>query len=187
MDKASIIARAQQLMTNSQFWQTVDQKTPLLKGKSNEAMAYEGTGNNNSYYYEPSYNYNRQNINENLDRLPEGLRESFSKQPPIVGQSNVLDSIPDSYLSNLPSQAQIKNMVNEKKTQSNIQSQQQMNGNAQIDYNYIKYIVQECVKEALNNTENNLLKGIKLVNGGTFNFIDSKGNVYEAKLKKISK
>ena len=62
-----------------------------------------------------------------------------------------------------------------------------MNIGGQIDYNYIKFTVQEAIKEALENVESNTLKGIKLVNGGTFIFVDSKGNKYEAKLKKLNK
>ena len=125
-------------------------------------------------------------MEKNLDRLPEGLRESFRNQKPIEVNTpiSILDTIPDSYLQGLnssnidglPSQQQMQQMINEKKNQQQTHPQQQMNIGGQIDYNYIKFTVQEAIKEALENVESNTLKGIKLVNGGTFIFVDSKSS-----------
>ena len=204
MDKLSIVKRAQQLMTSSNFWNKVDGKVNNIspKGiqKSTEAIVYANspTDYNMDYNYsnlQPQYQ--QQNVEKNLDRLPEGLRESFRNQKPIEVNTpiSILDTIPDSYLNGLngtnidglPSQSQMQQMINEKKNQQQTHPQQQMNIGGQIDYNYIKFTVQEAIKEALENVESNTLKGIKLVNGGTFIFVDSKGNKYEAKLKKLNK
>ena len=204
MDKLSIVKRAQQLMTSSNFWNKVDGKAnsfrPNKVQTSNEAMIYANSPTDYNMEYNQSYSrpqYQQQNMEKNLDRLPEGLRESFRNQKPIEVNTpiSILDTIPDSYLQGLngsnidglPSQQQMQQMINEKKNQQQTLPQQQMNIGGQIDYNYIKFTVQEAIKEALENVESNTLKGIKLVNGGTFIFVDSKGNKYEAKLKKINK
>ena len=202
MDKLSIVKRAQQLMTSSNFWNKVDGKANTIRPNkvqtSNEAMIYANSPTDYNMEYNQSYSrpqYQQQNMEKNLDRLPEGLRESFRNQKPIEVNTpiSILDTIPDSYLQGLngsnidglPSQQQMQQMINEKKNQQQTNPQQQMNIGGQIDYNYIKFTVQEAIKEALENVESNTLKGIKLVNGGTFIFVDSKGNKYEAKLKKI--
>lgn len=50
-----------------------------------------------------------------------------------------------------------------------------------IDYNYIKYLVAEAVKEVLGNGEGTL-KAMRITQGNKIHFIDTKGNLYEGTL-----
>jgi hypothetical protein len=66
--------------------------------------------------------------------------------------------------------------------------QQQTNVGNGIDYNYIKYMIEEGIKNALikqpinENTSNNLI-GLKIAEGNKIQFMDNKGNIYEGVLK----
>jgi hypothetical protein len=56
-----------------------------------------------------------------------------------------------------------------------------------VDYNYLKYIIYECIKEnlkgRLNESSGGTLKGIKIGQGNVFEFMDSKGNIFEGQMK----
>ena len=57
-----------------------------------------------------------------------------------------------------------------------------------IDYNYIKHIVNECIKENLQEIKNellkeNTLKTIRLGGENKIQLIDNKNNLYESKLE----
>ena len=62
-------------------------------------------------------------------------------------------------------------------------------GGQGIDYNYLKYIINECIKENMKTqlNENLTLSGIKMAGGNTIQFMDSKGNIYEGTLKLIKR
>jgi hypothetical protein len=65
-----------------------------------------------------------------------------------------------------------------------------------VDYSLIKLIVKECVKESLAEMKGSMLtessspsfRGMRIADGNKFQFIDSKGNLYEGvlKLKKMA-
>lgn len=58
-----------------------------------------------------------------------------------------------------------------------------------IDYNYLKYIINECIKEnmatQLNESAN--LSGIKMLGGNKIQFTTSKGEIYEGTLKLVGR
>ena len=109
--------------------------------------------------------------------LPPEIQESFRKMPPLSGGEI---SIPASY-------TQPRSIINEQQYTQQPQYQQQAPvAPATIDYNYIKYLVNECIKENMNQlNESAILSGIKLVGGGKIQFTDSKGNVFEGVLKRV--
>ena len=109
--------------------------------------------------------------------LPPEIQESFKKMPPLSGGEI---SVPASY-------SQSRNVIQEQQYAPQPQYQAQAPvAPATIDYNYIKYLVNECIKENMNQlNESASLSGIKLVGGGKIQFTDSKGNVFEGVLKRV--
>lgn len=109
--------------------------------------------------------------------LPPEIQESFKKMPPLSGGEI---GVPASY-------TQSRSVINEQQyaQQPQYQPQPQV-APATIDYNYIKYLINECIKENMNQlNESASLSGIKLVGGGKIQFTDSKGNVFEGVLKRV--
>lgn len=109
--------------------------------------------------------------------LPPEIQESFKKMPPLSGGEI---GIPTSY-------TQSRSVIQEQQYAQQPQYQPQApSAPAAIDYNYIKYLVNECIKENMNQlNESASLSGIKLVGGGKIQFTDSKGNVFEGVLKRV--
>ena len=64
-----------------------------------------------------------------------------------------------------------------------MQQQAPMNTGAPIDYNYLKWIIMECLKEHSSNNVMNesvgSVAGLKMMPGNKIQFMDSKGNIYE--------
>ena len=116
-------------------------------------------------------------IQERKNNLPPEIQESFKKMPPLSGGEI---SVPASY-------TQSRNVIQEQRYTPQPQYQQQAPvAPATIDYNYIKYLVNECIKENMMQlNESASLSGIKLVGGGKIQFTDSKGNVFEGVLKRV--
>ena len=107
--------------------------------------------------------------------LPPEIQESFKKMPPLSGGEI---TVPASY-------GQSRSVIQEQQYAPQ-QPQYQPQAQANIDYNYIKYLVNECIKENMNQlNESASLSGIKLVGGGKIQFTDSKGNVFEGVLKRV--
>lgn len=109
--------------------------------------------------------------------LPPEIQESFKKMPPLSGGEI---GVPASY-------TQSRNVIQEQQyaPQPQYQPQAPVTQTA-IDYNYIKYLVGECIKENMNQlNESASLSGIKLVGGGKIQFTDSKGNVFEGVLRRV--
>ena len=109
--------------------------------------------------------------------LPPEIQESFKKMPPLSGGEI---GIPASY-------TQSRSVIQEQQYTPQPQYQPQAPvAQTTIDYNYIKYLVSECIKEHVNQlNESASLSGIKLVGGGKIQFTDSKGNVFEGVLKRV--
>lgn len=109
--------------------------------------------------------------------LPPEIQESFKKMPPLSGGEI---GVPSSY-------TQSRSVIQEQQYAPQPQYQTQAPAApASIDYNYIKYLVNECIKENMNQlNESASLSGIKLVGGGKIQFTDSKGNVFEGVLKRV--
>ena len=109
--------------------------------------------------------------------LPPEIQESFKKMPPLSGGEI---GIPASY-------TQSRSVIQEQQYTPQPQYQPQAPvAQTAIDYNYIKYLVSECIKENMNQLNDSAsLSGIKLVGGGKIQFTDSKGNVFEGVLKRV--
>lgn len=133
-----------------------------------------------------------QPISENSlrnSKLPDAIKESFAKQPPMDGSDST------SFLDDVAAQRQStggRNYFNQDKlNEINIpqpsyttipQPQYQPVG---IDYNYLKHIIGECIseyfsKQSLN--ESTTLKQIGLYEG-KIRLVDNKGNIYGADLE----
>ena len=111
---------------------------------------------------------------ENLERFPEALRESFKKTPPISGDAFKILTEPE--------------MVPLQETTTVQQPQAQApvsipTGGA-IDYGVIKAIVNECLRENRKSMLNEgLTAGLRIKDGNVISFVDKKGNVFEGVLK----
>jgi len=119
--------------------------------------------------------------------VPSIIRESFQAQPPvndITNTSSVLDGMFD--LGSL--QSEKKQRVTEQARQP-----QQAYTTGGVDYPMIRSIVEEIVRKYAQSLNKKIINenagGGAEVNtialGKTFKFLDSKGNIYEAKLSKI--
>lgn len=112
-------------------------------------------------------------------KLPKSIIESFSEMPPLSGDDDY-STPPASYFANNSVPAAPKQIVTE---QQYVPQPQQIAG---IDYNALKYIINECIKEnmkTLNESVSvNEFRGMRLKEGGVIQFIDTKGNLFEGKL-----
>lgn len=186
MDLENAIKRAQILMSE-EYQQKMDAMTPSVRKKGagisdGQLSSFERQAfgyNTNDTSSTPQLQYAQampSNQDSNLDKLPEFLRESAKKTPIGAGMEG-------SY------------MYSEQPVPLNIPPQQpqqsapspQMSGNINgIDYNYIKYLVETAIKENTGHLNESAgapaFKGMRLVEGNKFQFIDSKGNLYEAVL-----
>jgi hypothetical protein len=119
--------------------------------------------------------------------VPSIIRESFQSQPPvndITNTSSVLDEMFD-----------LGSLQSEKKQRVTEQARQPQQGytTGGVDYPMIRSIVEEIVRKYAQSLNKKIINegvgGGAEVNtialGKTFKFLDSKGNIYEAKLSKI--
>lgn len=112
-------------------------------------------------------------------KLPPGVRESFEKTPSPSPTAYGYDMPPASYYSSSQqSYQQPRQVISE-----TAQPQSSVNG---INYDYIKYLVEEAVKKYAGNINEsaglNEFRGMRIGNGSVIQFLDSKGNLYEGKL-----
>lgn len=111
-------------------------------------------------------------------KLPEAIKSSMINERIDVSNLGVGASVLDEM--NIPKP---KKNINE-----NRQPVSQQQSGLVIDYSIIKAIVNECLNEysKSNVINEGVINGIKLKNG-TITIVDSKGNVYKAKLEKVKK
>lgn len=117
--------------------------------------------------------------------IPDIIQESFKKMPAMSGNMGTTMTPPASYYSNT------NDMLLEQTTtpvqMPVAQPQAPVMPQATIDYNYIKYIIAEAVKEnmkqMLNESATPTLTGLRMAGGNKIQFFDSKGNLYEGELK----
>lgn len=124
-------------------------------------------------------------------RMPRQIIESFQQNPGHAESTSVLSSIP---------QETLQKLSNKPIVESAPIVQQSVGGG--IDYSLLRTIINEAVQENVkkymsamsrklinegigSGSNDNDLMCMKL--GNTFSFIDSKGNIYEAKLKFVKK
>lgn len=147
----------------------------------NETDNYWGVGsyNDNHSSYTGDINYDEQSIA--LSKLPENIKESFSKQKINMTGNDGL-SVLDSMDISLP-----KKQITEVKQNVNIPQSQYVPMGNNIDYSIIKAIVNECLNEYFSKNmlnENTSLQTIALKDGN-ISLVDNKGNIFKAKLEKI--
>lgn len=185
----NILSRAQQLMLDENFNRMVEQKAKGGSGNlgdssiaAMEASVF-GYSNENStpvQMVQPQMIAEQSNV-KGLEGLPEYLRESFTKTPPLTGDRVAA-------ITKELQQPQVQQQVPQRQvvTETVIP-----NGNG-VDYSLLKAIIDESISRHLNTLNESTgptMKGMRFINGNTFQFVDNKGNLYEAvlKLKKKAK
>lgn len=183
MDLNSALARAQKLILDENFNNKVEGYASRMTGKSargsaiNDLSSFEKAAFGNGFGGGSS--------NEGIELLqeaprslknsglPKNIAESFEKMPPVNFYQ--------------PSTAEALYTQPQAAPQYTPQVPQQT---AAIDYEYLKYIIEGVVKNVLSDDENGVYaKAMRIKDGNTIQFLDSKGNVYEGvlKLKKKAK
>ena len=157
----------------------------------------------NSYLSEEElidrHNQRRYSGGDPLDYRGKSMNEINSNLPPDILQAMIdnpidMGSIPGvsgSILDNLQGLDQLERAtpVPRRSSRQRINESAQMSpGPVGIDYNYIKYLIEDSLKglkeEILSEST---LGAIKIGKGGKIALVDSKGNVYEANLKLLKK
>ena len=141
-------------------------------------------------------NTSRMNTN-----VPLEIRESFKRQTinenelyGAMGANNELSFLTEG-LDNQLQVGQTEDQVKQYVREGLIERQPQMQvSSQQVDYPMIRTIVEDIVRKYTSSLKNKILSESKQQNvnelntltiGKTFKFLDSKGNIYEAQLKKI--
>lgn len=200
MNIENILAHAQQVMLNENFWAKVDASTPgTTNAKSREAKMFKENRNVQPAQQLQFTPQRQVTANSKIDK---SILESFQKTPSMSGVINGGDyagDIPASYFAGLNGNT-VTSQTSEKEL-PNIQYQRkpaQLNETIQttgqyvpqassaVDYNYIKYLIDESLKSYFGNNKLNEsvngLAGLKMSGGNKIHFIDTKGNIYEATL-----
>ena len=120
--------------------------------------------------------------NKGVEALPEFMRESFIKTPPITGDR--LDMITEDMKT--------QNVYQQLPQRQVVPETVMPHTGGGIDYSLIKTIIDESVSrqlKSLNESTGPTMRGMRFINGNAFQFVDNKGNLYEAvlKLKKRAK
>ena len=147
------IAAASALINDEHFNAIVESKAHGFSGKGSTnkgASTSEFAAFERQAFGTPVVQSNPTLIQETQvnNKIPTAIQESFKKMPPLTGN----------YM-----QQTIQDPV------QNIQSV--------VDYNYIKYLVCEAIKE-----NNSSLRAIKINEGNKIQLLDSNGNIYEGVL-----
>ena len=153
------IAAASQMINNPQFNALVESKAGNAKksgGVSTDIAAME----KQAFGYSASDCSSKRILNETTatsnNGIPTAIQESFNKMP-------------------TPFPQQTYSMA-----QPAVQPTSQ-----QIDYNYIKYLISEAIKEnvrILNESKSGNLAGVRIAGGNKIQLMDTKGNLYEGVL-----
>lgn len=109
-------------------------------------------------------------------KMPDAIKQSMINNPIVAGDSmrNVMNEV----AANKPKFSQLS-----EQKQTIIEAPQPVAGN--IDYNYLKYIISECIREELSKqplNESSSLRQIGL-SGGKIKLVDNKGNIFSAQLQ----
>ena len=175
MDFNEIISRASTLMNNDEFNRLVEAKA----GRKNinksggdaqiamfEAQAFGGPISSNNMSQNQTFQPIQQN-SQTTNKLPNIIRESFEKVPPINSTQMSMNSLMGG------------------------QPQQNYTPSAGIDYTIIKALIDESISRHLSEIKQNLLNesvnslsGIKIGDGNKIVLVDKAQNVYDATLKK---
>ena len=177
----SVLSHASALINSEQFNMLVEQKSSGYRRKNGRKG---GNGGGDLAAFEAAAGFGGQSksgrrVNEDVMPTvnPEEIRESFRKMPAMSGGAGVT-SVPASYYA-----TQQRQVIQEQQYAPQPQYQAQPQA---IDYNYIKFLINECIKENLKQlNESASLSTLKMAGGNKIEFVDSKGNVYEGVLRRV--
>lgn len=189
MDLNNALARAQKLILDEGFNQKVEQ---IAKQRSGGGSSIRNSSNDLQNFEAAAFGTSYSNGNNDIELLqetpyqrspkksgfPKEVAESFSQMPPIGFEPQM---VPPAF------------MYESKQAQRTPQAPTyvpQSAPSATIDYEYLKYIIDSSVKNALENQNDDAyIKGMRIKDGNIIQFLDTKGNVYEGvlKLKKKAK
>lgn len=156
------------------------QRAPQRKMVAEQQQYYED--------YEPIQQIQPQPRDLSNSRLPKEIIESFTTNPTpegyfesSVGKMEGLDSL----MGGGSPRTQVNEAVRQPQRQAAPQPQYYPQGGS-IDYEYVKYLVKEAVKEAMGTLNESVglngMHGMRIGEGNVIQFLDKKGNVYEGKL-----
>lgn len=175
-DFNDIIARASALMNDEHFNNLVESKAGAFSGKKTvgksnftdlEAQAFGAPIQTKKTITENTQVASINNNNKSAASvLPNVIRESFEKMPPVTGTHpslNMLGGMPTTFNTNQ---------------------------SVGIDYSLIKSLIDESIsrhlgeiKQQIINESTNTLKGVRLGEGNKIALVDKRGNIYEGTLK----
>lgn len=191
MDINNALQRAQYLMNSEEFNNRVDAyaRTAKRKGAGGVSAAPPNEALLEQQLFGIAPSAGSAPVTASVPRMPQQPTEAdFDRHPGLPREivesfrgnpSPVSDLAPAVYeqlmgtITEAPSPVQAKPAP----------TQATMSQAGGVNYELIKYIVKECLKEQ--NTVNEsvgIVKGMRIANGGTIQFIDTKGNLYEGKL-----
>lgn len=207
MNLTNILAKAQKMMIDENFNRQVERAARAQKGQGGDDAAameealfgvsestpvgYQKVAISEDDSYVPTVDYSGINIIQEVpaqqsqnSKIPAIIRESFTKTPSPVEDlavPTVATSISQLMANAIPQQQQAKPQPKKQVTEQKLP---QASG---IDYNALKFIINECIKEnlkSLNESQgSNGFRGMRIAPGNVIQFIDSAGNLYEGELK----
>lgn len=209
MDLTNVLAKAQRMMISEDFNNQVERAAAAQSGRKmkgggsadiagfedalfgiSNGPSIEGYEKNplpENVKYQQSVDYSgvqmiqprQQEINTENSKLPKAILESFKKNPSPL---NDMDSSAVAMLIE-SGQMQMKPQVRETVQRPAPQPVPQ-NAGSGIDYNALKFIINECIQNALKEKLNEgVVRGMKIGDGNVIQFLDSRGNLYEGQLK----
>ena len=191
----SAISKASRLM-NEDFMRRVDNAEAMRKGKPVKGV------NDLAYLEQQAFGYSGGGRSQQPKQIQENvaprqfsnsaLQESFAQQPPISGYNFPgAESMSMSQSGYQPGASLLTEQRGVpqhfvQQPQQVYQPQYQPQGGG-INYDMIKYLVSEAIKENMeiirqNMLNENVMAGIRMPGGNKIQFLDSKGNVYEGQL-----
>jgi hypothetical protein len=189
---SNILAKAQKMMLDEGFNAQVEFGARQYKGNnggsvgitSSEMAMFERQAFGSSSQDKPIHIIEETTKQDNMSRLPQAIRESFMKQGPLTGEEN------DTTVLGMAASQLMKPKLNEQRQVQQSHSAQASNVGG-IDYSLIKTIIDESVRRHIDEIKSSLLnesatpmfRGMKMCAGNKMQFLDSKGNLYEAELK----
>ena len=180
-------ANAQRLMTNDSFNAAVDARRGTVTEDSYDAMPMIAESSPRYRQGVDPMDYTRLDESQINTNLPKEILEAMLTNPIDVSQANggtsVLDSLEnyDELERKAPARTSTRRPVNENTSIASAAP------SMTVDYNYIKYLIDESIKANLAELKSSLLSegtiaGMKVKQGGTIAFVDTKNNIFEAKL-----
>ena len=172
----NVLARAQKLMLDPGFNQAVEAKANSYAGRrggignsANDLRMFEAQA-----FGTPIQNTDIEYLTEQVpqrdpskSKLPKNVVESFRNQAPMSGDG-LMAPQPTAYYA----------------PQGNVVPQAYIPQNQAIDYNYIKHLVSEAIKETMSGVLNeSTMKGMRIANGNVVQVLAKNGDLYEGVLK----